>query len=262
MIVHVVGCGSGFPTARRDTSSLLVGVEEGWSLVECPGSVVSKLARLGLLPQDLKRLILTHNHVDHIYGLPHLLQAMAIAGAPRSFQLAAPRQTLETVRAMVRTHGLDEEHHPHLELVEIVLQDEGARLPVSGPKISAAPTAHSRETAALRFESDGAAVCYSSDTRPCESVMRLAQDADILLHDCGGPHRLHEAFGQGHSSALEAARIASQAAARRLVLMHLGSRDEAELRECLGEAQAAFEGEVALAEDGAAWTLSEQERRL
>lgn len=257
IVVHVLGSGSGWPTPRRDTSSLLIGVADGWSLVECPGSIVHKLAVLGLLPGDLRRLILTHNHVDHIYGLAHLLQAMAIAGAPVTFELLAPRQTIETVHGVVETHGLDDKHHPRLELVEIELSDEPQVVPVEGLRLRAVRTAHSRDTAALRFEAGDVAVCYSSDTRPCEAVAQLARDADILWHECGGLHRQREAFSQGHSSALEAGRIASEAGARRLALMHLGSRDDRELLECVQEASGAFEGPVALAEDGETWTLSE-----
>jgi ribonuclease BN (tRNA processing enzyme) len=156
---------------------------------------------------------------------------------------------------MVRTHGLADEHHPGLQMIEIDLLEEAEIFALTGLRARAAATAHSRDTAALRFEIDGAVACYSSDTRPCDAVVRLARDADILLHDCGGPHRLRGTFSEGHSSALEAAEIASKAGARRLILMHLGSRSEEELEESLGEAAAAFAGPVTLAEDGTTWRL-------
>ena len=71
---------------------------------------------------------------------------------------------------------------------------------------------------------------------------------------------MKKAFSDGHSSAREAARAATTAGARRLVLMHLGSRGDDELQECVREAEAAFERPVALAEDGTTWVLPERER--
>jgi ribonuclease Z len=213
---------------------------------------------LGLSPCDLRRVVLTHDHVDHIYGLPHLLQAMAIAGAPAFLELRAPAQTLHTVDDMVRTFGLDGEHYPRLEMREIELRPGHAPLALDGTRLRVAPAAHSRETAALRFGTDEVSVCYSSDTRPSNDVNRLARGTDIFMHDCGGPHRRRAAFSSGHSSALEAASAASAAGAKRLVLMHLGSRTDDELQECLAEARNVFEGPVMLAEDGRTWNLPER----
>ena len=121
--MHVLGCGSGHPTAARDTSSLLIGAPDGWTLVDCPGSVVHKLARLGVAPAELRRVILTHNHVDHVYGLPHLIQALAIGGGRDRVEVAAPRQTLVTVVAMVAAHGLEGERYPRVEGIEIALEE-------------------------------------------------------------------------------------------------------------------------------------------
>ncbi len=254
ILVHVLGAGSGWPTAARDTSGLLLADANGWSLVECPGSIVQKLERLGLSPQMLNRVVLSHDHVDHVYGLPHLLQAMAIAGKPDAVELWAPRQTLDTVRDVVRAYRVDGDGYPTLQTHEIDLRP-GKRFRFSDGAFEALPSAHSRETAALRFGSEAGAVCYSSDTRPSDEVARLATKVDVLLHDCGGPHRSREGFSKGHSSALEAAEVASRAGVRRLVLMHLGARSDEELEACLGEAQAAFVGPVSLARDGATWMI-------
>ncbi len=254
--VHVLGSGSGLPGRDRDTTSLLVGTADGWTLVDCPGSVVSKLARLDLAPRDLKRVVLTHNHVDHVYGFPHLVHAMAIAGDEGPLTVYAPRQTLETVEAMVSAHHLHGERYPSLELraIEIV---EGAVVIDGALRLLASPGAHGRDTVALRFESGGVAACHSSDTRPSEAVARLARDAGLLFHDCGGPHRLRGTFSDSHTSAPEAGEIASSAAAERLVLIHLGGAEDV-LNESLEEARGAFSGRVELAVDGGSYRVAER----
>jgi ribonuclease Z len=201
-------------------------------------------------------LILTHDHVDHVYGFPHLIQALAIEGRADEIDLLAPGQALATVDGMLRVHNLAGDRYPEVRHIEIRLGEAIEVLRVEGLTITASATEHTRDTVALRFETETAKVCYSSDTRPCAAVTRLAAGADILLHDCAGPHRLRDAFSASHSSALEAARVAAAAGVRKLVLMHLGARDEDILKECQAEAEAELGRAVDLALDGMRWVVS------
>jgi len=253
--IHVLGSGTGLPTAERDTSSLLVEAPDGWTLIDCPGALVHRLARLGLRPGDLRRVILTHNHVDHVYGFPHLMHSMGIEGTVASLVIHAPAQTLETVASMSRAHSLAGGRYPKLDVREIELGEDTEVVAGAGLRISATPTLHGRDTVALRFDTETASFCYSSDTRPSPAVQGLARRADLLLHDCGGPHRLRDEFTINHSSAREAAAVASAAGVARLSLMHLGSRTDEDLAECLTEAQAGFDGPVALARDGECYVV-------
>ncbi len=255
LVVDVLGAGSGYPTALRDTSSLLIGSAEGWTVVDCPGSLVHKLAARGLPLEALRRMILTHDHVDHVYGLPHLIQALAIEGRADQIHLLGPGQALATVEGMLRVHDLVGDCYPEVCQTEIPIGEGSEVLRTEDLRITSSPTEHSRDTVALRFETAWAAVCYSSDTRPSEAVTRLAAGADLLLHDCAGPHRLRNAFSANHSSALEAARVAAGAGVRMLALMHLGPRDEDILQECRAEAEAEFGRPVDLALDGMRWLV-------
>jgi ribonuclease Z len=254
--LYLLGTGAALPTAARDTTSLLARGPDGWSLIDCPGAVVHKLARLGLQPADLRRLLITHDHVDHIYGLAHLLHAIAVAGVPDVLEIHAPPATLERVEAIVAAHGLEGDRYPALSLRPIEMVEGFEVVAGDGMRILAAPTAHGRDTAALRLEAGGASLCHSSDTRPCDAVAALAREAGLLLHDCGGPHRLRDDFAANHSSAREAGEIASAAGVARLVLVHLGVAEEALLAECLEEAGSAFEGPVELGCDGARYALA------
>lgn len=255
--VRVLGSGSGFPGARRDTSGLLVRTPDGATLVDCPGGVVHKLALAGLDPDQVTRVILTHDHVDHLYGFPHLLHALAIQGVRETLVVHAPADTLVAVRGMVEVHGLRGQRYPELELRSVSMQP-GVELVATGRMtIRGTPAAHSRDTVALRFDGYGASVGHSSDTRPSEAVAELARDADLLFHDCAGPHRLRDGFSVNHSSALEAARIAAAAGARRLVLIHLGREADELLGEVLDEARGSFTGDVVAAGDGDLFRLGD-----
>lgn len=255
LLIDVLGSGGAVPTADRDTTSLLIGAADGYSLLECPGGIVHKLARRGRRPVDLRRLILSHDHVDHVYGFPHLMHALAIAGERDPIEVAAPAQCLQTVRAMIATHRLDRSHYPPTREIEIPLI-EGFEFPERGAvRIRCSPAHHGRDTVSVRFDGAAASLCYSADTQPCAELVRLAQGADVLLHDCAGPHRLGERFADSHASAREAGQVAAAAGVDRLVLLHIGVGEPTLVEECLREAAEAFGGEVAVASDGARWRV-------
>ena len=86
----------------------------------------------------------------------------------------------------------------------------------------------------------GLKIVYAIDTRPAESVKRLARGADLLMQDGGfAEERGPKAQEYYHSTAREAAQLAKTAGAKRLALIHISAvtRDDSVL---LKEAQKIF----------------------
>ncbi len=89
-------------------------------------------------------------------------------------------------------------------------------------------------------ERPGVVFAYVTDTRPCDGGRRLAEDADLVYHEATfGAAYAARAVETGHSTAAEAAAVARDAGARRLLLGHFSARydDPAPL---VAEAQATF----------------------
>jgi ribonuclease Z len=96
----------------------------------------------------------------------------------------------------------------------------------------------------------GRALVYTGDTRPHLSVIEASRGADLLVHEATfGGDELDRAKETGHSTAAEAARVALEAGARRLVLTHISSRYNRDASELLAEAKAVFP-ETVIARDG------------
>ena len=83
---------------------------------------------------------------------------------------------------------------------------------------------------AFRFETDAGSVVFSGDTRASDNVVRLAEHADILVHEVldlefyerlGVPAPLLEHFKEGHTLTTEIGALAQRAGVRTLVLSHL-----------------------------------------
>jgi len=66
---------------------------------------------------------------------------------------------------------------------------------------------------------------YATDTRPSRHVVKLAQDADLLIHDgMFADSEVEDAIAKGHSTARQAAEVAKLANVRQLLLTHISSR--------------------------------------
>ena len=67
----------------------------------------------------------------------------------------------------------------------------------------------------------GPSMAYALDTIPCASAVELGRGVDALVHEATYEHaRADLAHERGHSTGVEAARIAAEAAASALVLTH------------------------------------------
>jgi ribonuclease Z len=82
---------------------------------------------------------------------------------------------------------------------------------------------------------------YSCDTEPIPNIIDIGRDADILLHEAAGAE-------PGHSSAAQAGEIATEAGAKKLVLVHYNVWD-ADPSVLVPEAKKTFNGPVELAVD-------------
>ncbi|OYT39179.1 MAG: ribonuclease Z [Candidatus Altiarchaeales archaeon ex4484_43] len=71
----------------------------------------------------------------------------------------------------------------------------------------------------------GRKVVYTGDTRVCENIIKLAENADVLIHDGTFSHEeLEKVAKAGHSTVKQAAEVAKKANVKRLFLTHISQR--------------------------------------
>ena len=246
----VLGSAASVPDAQHDTVGLLLRAADGAILIDCGGSPLHKLARLGVEPGDIQAVVLTHRHADHVYGLPMLVQGLWLDGRTDVLPIHGSAETLEVARELLELFSLAERSDMFcLSWQTVPLQESQPVLHAEDVRIIASPVVHGDVgTIGLRFENTatGRTIVYSADSEPCSTLVRLSLGADLLIHEATGDH-------PGHSSPREASLLAREAAVRRLVLIHYPVRgvDLEEWRSAASE----FSGPVDLACDGDIYPL-------
>ena len=251
--MHFVFLGSAgaIPGRDRDTTSILFVTDGDAVLVDCGGSPAQKLILAGTNPVSLTRVVITHIHPDHAYGLPSLVQTLFLLGRQAPLHLACREEHEAPLRALLGLFGLLERPGIFPVVWEPVPPREGVAVGTPGGfAITASPNAHGgMPNMALRFEAPGRpAVVYSSDTEPCAAVEALARGAHTLIHEATFSERRPRGIG-AHSTAAQAGEIAARAGVARLILAHIDAGLHGELEALREEARARFSGEVEIARE-------------
>lgn len=216
--LHLLGTGASLSGPGRTTTMLAFEDAASIILVDCGGDAIERALTSGLDLDSIDLLVLTHAHPDHVGAFPLLLQKLWLSKRQRPLPIRGPQSALDQARRLFNsfdTSGWEQLPPLDWQSAEMV---EGAELWSNDHwQVSSAPGQHGRTAAiGVRVESirSGGTVAYSSDTEYTESIVRLARGVDILVHEATGGF-------SGHSSVEDAARVAAQAEAGKLILVHL-----------------------------------------
>ena len=253
-----LGTSGAVASAERDTTSLVFVSRAGSILVDCGGGPVHRLRRLGLDPRALSHVVVTHVHPDHAYGLPSLVQNLALVGRRAALAVVCRPEHVEPLQALLGVFALWPARQTTfpLDFAPVSLEVGALAFESGGLRVRTAPNAHgAMPNFAVRVEPDtGPAVVYSSDTEPADSVVALARGADTLVHEATFPERHRGRYG-AHSTAVDAGRVAARAGVRRLILTHIDADYHGEVEALAAEARAAFGGTVEVARELVSYPL-------
>ncbi|MCJ7715385.1 MAG: MBL fold metallo-hydrolase [Anaerolineales bacterium] len=243
--VIFLGTASAVAFEGHENTYLVIQGDESSILVDCASNPIIRLKQAGVHFEDVSDLIITHFHADHVSGLPNLLMDMWILQRKKPFRIYGTEYSISRVKKMMALFDWDEWkgmypvtfHTLPAEERTLVLENQEFR-------IHSSPGEHLIPTIGLRIEGikDEFTVAYSCDTSPHPAIMRLASDADILIHESTGPY-------EGHSTPTQAGDIAVQANAGKLYLVHYSIYGDKTASSILEEAKKTFPGDVILAED-------------
>lgn len=256
--ITLLGSAGAVTNGERDNVSLALSVHENERieyqlLIECGGSAAHKLAKIGIPYERLKDIILTHAHLDHIYGLPGLVFSMIYRDLTRKdpLRIYCPEEAVETITALLDFFDLRRERSFPIEVKGIPAEEHVPVFENEHIRVTASPVDHSPRVATLglRIESklSGKIVVYSGDTGYSERLIRLAKNADLLFHECSGLSK--HPIPPIHSNALEVGQVAAQSKAKKLVLLHFDCVLNDDAASIIREVRQFFTGEIVPASD-------------
>jgi phosphoribosyl 1,2-cyclic phosphodiesterase len=217
-------------------------------------------------------LLLTHNHWDHLLGLPFFDPIyredteILIDGWPLAFQ------ALTRVFDDHMGDGFFPVAFDQLKArISFINRLARGPLVLDDVLIEAMPVNHPQGCLGFRFREGSRTLVFITDNelghdegRRFRDFVRFAQDCDLLIHDAQYlPEEMPEHRGWGHSTYEEAVRLAVEAKAKRLVLTHHDpGRSDAGVKHILQKARKLVSGEqgapqIDAAREGAVYSLPE-----
>ncbi|HEX2258462.1 MAG TPA: MBL fold metallo-hydrolase [Actinomycetota bacterium] len=194
---------------------------------------------------ELRALILSHLHIDHItdlYAFYYALRYSSESKGPTGFEVYAPGKAEDHLDKLVSTTGPDG-FGGYFTFQPIKSGDE---LKMEAFLFRFQETAHPIETMAMRVEAGRRSLVYTADTAPSEAVVELARGVDVLIAEAT-MQSPGTASRPVHMTAEEAGQMARDAGAKRLVLTHIAPTLDPAVS--VEQAKIHFEGEVVAAED-------------
>lgn len=228
-------------------TALLVEAGDARLLLDCGPAIMAQLERAGLDAGSPTHLYLSHQHGDHILGLPMLLLERVISFPGRALSVLAMPVVLQAAQSLVASAypDLGQKMAEQIAFIPLVEADDGLPWPgVAGLHYRLARCAHSVPTYALRLDwVSGQSMVFSSDTGPSPAVARLATGANLLVHDTF--YLADEAANlASHSAADQVGRLAAQAGVEAVALVHRMHTAAAFQEQYRAAAAAEFCGEI------------------
>jgi ribonuclease BN (tRNA processing enzyme) len=198
----------------------------------------------------LDAIVISHMHADHFLDLIPLRYALRYGSKrrPGRLPLWMPPGGVAMLRAMTDVFAGEGNGDFLDEAFDLAEFDPEQPLPLGHGRLRFAPTTHFITSFAIRYERNGTSITYSADTAPDQRVVELARGTDLFLCEATLLADEQEHGGvRGHSSAKEAAQMAADAGAKRLVLTHY-SQDATSIDLAEG-ARTIYPGKISVADD-------------
>jgi ribonuclease BN (tRNA processing enzyme) len=215
MRLTVLGCAGSFPGPESACSAYLVEAQGFRLLIDFGSGSLSALQRYADL-DAVDAIMLTHLHCDH------MLDACTYV-VVRRYAPDGPKPPLPVYAPLGAAERIAAAYDPEAEPVDDVYTFYGLQpgtFPIGPFTVTVDRVNHPIETYGVRVEQGGRVLAYSSDTAPCEALLRLAQGADLFLCEASYLDGVQNPPGL-HLTGSEAGEAATKADVRRLLLTHL-----------------------------------------
>jgi ribonuclease BN (tRNA processing enzyme) len=188
--VLFLGTGNAFsPPGRMHALALI----DDSILIDTPPTILPQLRKAGIAPTQIRHLLITHWHADHIFGFPFLMLDREKMGAINN-----ERGVLEIhcrpggKRRMVELCNVGFPGSLDEEVSKRALWDVEESDSLSGTewRFERFPVCHTPETDPHGYKlvhKSGITILHCGDSGPCESIEERAAESDVVILEMGVP---------------------------------------------------------------------------
>jgi ribonuclease BN (tRNA processing enzyme) len=261
---------------RVNPSSLVTAAGRSY-VIDCGYGVTRQLVEAGVEAHEVRTILITHNHSDHMLELGPLVYNAWAGGLREPVDVWGPPPVGRAVAGFLESLGYDidirmvDEGRPDLRKLVRVHEFEAGDEPSvvferDGVKVNAVKVRHPPITHAYayRFDAPDRSVVLSGDTTYSPELIMLAKGADVLVHEVmhlGGLDRLlarnpnaptlRKHLLDSHTTTEQLGRVAAEAGVRTLVLSHLVPGDDPSITDAMWieDVRKNFPGEIVVGRD-------------
>ncbi|WP_238375126.1 MBL fold metallo-hydrolase [Vulcanisaeta thermophila] len=217
VIVIPLGLGGWVSHPLLGHTSFLVEINGKRILLDAGEGTYRALRRCGFEVTDIDLVLITHRHGDHILGLPTLALFSKLRG--KVLRVYGPDDL--DLNALFNILGITN-YLPAIDYRPVAPSNEASLvLDEQGIRVFSVSADHTVKALAYRIEANDDCLTYSGDTRPSGNIARLARGCKALIHEVSGNPGLEGVTHEhGHSTTLDAVKVAREAGVKYLIPAH------------------------------------------
>lgn len=199
MELTVIGCASGTPSPTKSSSSYLLTAGDKTYLLDCGDGTAGAMVRMGIDPNQIDDIFISHMHSDHCMGLLLLVQMMYGTGRTRDLTVHLPREAEDGFkRLFYLTYLFPEKFAFELKFVGLdksfVFEDgtlqidffQNSHLYVNKEYIMSRTIPNRMQCFSMIVHCDGRKLVYSADIGSLIDLEPIIESSDLLI--CEGMH--------------------------------------------------------------------------
>ena len=235
--------GTGCPSVdhKRFGPSNLVSTKNTKILVDCGSGITQRLHELEVSSADIDALFFTHLHSDHAVDLYQLIISSWHSYRTKPWKIYGPKGTKKFVKKIMdawadeRKLRISYESRASAKAFDIQVTEFKSigNIKIKDLSIKYFEVDHKpvKYAYGFSFTNKNKKLTISGDTRPCENLMKYAQQSDVLLHEVfiegeilqinkmRTKKTLHNVQSY-HTTSTQVGKVAFIARAKKLVLTH------------------------------------------
>ena len=187
--------GTGCPSVdhKRFGPSNLITTNKTKILVDCGSGITQRLHQLKVSSANIDALLFTHLHSDHAVDLYQLIISSWHSYRIKPWKIYGPKGTKKFVNKIMDAWAEERKLRISYEArasikafkIDIIEFKSSGEIKVKDLKIKYFEVDHKpvKYAYGFAFIHNNKKLTISGDTKPCENLMKYAQESDVLLHE-------------------------------------------------------------------------------